>query len=532
MDFKNVFFNVKDYILDNTKLLGSGSFGQVCVAKKIGDDQNLYAAKIIIINDNYDGDKEALIMREAWIMSELKHHAIVKFYGINFRSFDDKLNFQPIIITEFLPHDLETILKAEQRCNVDHKWTPTKKYICLLGIADGMRYLHDNDIIHRDLKPGNILLDEDFNPKICDFGLSRFLPDEFTSTVGSMTNAGTPLYMAPEVFDNEGDVPYDESIDVYSFGMLAYQLVTGKKLYYELFEKGITSFRFCKKVKEGARPTFTKSGDVPKKMQDLISSCWDPDPNARPTFKYIFETLKSDLSYSPEQVDEREIAEYLDSIADSENKTPKTIKMKKKLKDSEERIHLIEQKNAESEAKLNDIELENNQLQEKLKQSDERLQMLEQTSNEKQNKLNEVELRNKELEGQLKEAERKIQFLESKSIEDDEKLHQFEQRNKELQYELNNAERKIKMLEQLCMENEDKYKETQRRNKDIAKSLNDAENKASFHQQKHIESEQKLSEQKEISFILLNEISKSKKFLYSSSYFILYSFYSFFNEIL
>ncbi|KAK8839729.1 hypothetical protein M9Y10_031434 [Tritrichomonas musculus] len=524
MDFKNVFFKVKDYILDNSKILGSGSFGQVYIAKKNGDNKNLYAAKIIKINNDYDGDKEALIMREAWLMSELKHHAIVKFYGINFRSFDDKsLNFQPIIITEFLPHDLDTILKDEQNCNVDHKWTPTKKYICLLGIADGMRYLHDNDIIHRDLKPENILLDADFNPKICDFGLSRYLPDEFTSTVGlSMTtNAGTPLYMAPEVFNNEGDIPYEKSIDVYSFGMLAYQLVTGKQPFYKLLKNKISSFNFLTKVLGGERPTFDENGDVPKKMQDLLISCWDSNPNARPTFEYIFETLKSDLSYSPEQVDEGEIAEYLDSIADSENKTPKAIKMKKIIKDSEERIHLIEQKNAESEVKLNNIELENNQLQEKLKQSDERLQMLEQISNEKQNKLNEVELRNKELEGQLKEAERKIQFLESKSIEDDEKLHQFDQRNKELQYELNNAERKIKLLEQLCMENEDKYKEAQRRNKDIAKSLNDAENKASFYQQKHIESEQKLSDKKEISFILLNEISKSKRYLYNSSYFIL-----------
>ena len=71
MDFKNVFFKVKDYILDNSKILGSGSFGQVYIAKKNGDNKNLYAAKIIKINNDYDGDKEALIMREAWLMSEL-----------------------------------------------------------------------------------------------------------------------------------------------------------------------------------------------------------------------------------------------------------------------------------------------------------------------------------------------------------------------------------------------------------------------------------------------------------------------------
>ena len=84
-------------------------------------------------------------------LHKLKHHAIVKFYRINFHSFDNPDKLEPIIITEYLPH------KKEQQSIADSNWTPTKKYICcLLGITDAFRYLHQNGILNRDLKPENI----------------------------------------------------------------------------------------------------------------------------------------------------------------------------------------------------------------------------------------------------------------------------------------------------------------------------------------------------------------------------------------
>lgn len=71
--------------------------------------------------------------------------------------------------TEYLKNgSLKKILDKEKLSTADLNWTPTKKYICLLGICDAMRYLHENQIIHRDLKPQNILIDSDYYPRVCD----------------------------------------------------------------------------------------------------------------------------------------------------------------------------------------------------------------------------------------------------------------------------------------------------------------------------------------------------------------------------
>ena len=69
----------------------------------------------------------------------------------------------------YLPNgSLIELLDKEKNSLADMNWTPTKKYISLIGIAAAMRYLHENNIIHRDLKPQNILIDADYYPRVCD----------------------------------------------------------------------------------------------------------------------------------------------------------------------------------------------------------------------------------------------------------------------------------------------------------------------------------------------------------------------------
>lgn len=115
-----------------------------------------------------------LLMREAIILRKLNHPSIIKFYGINFHSFDNPNKLEPTIITQYLPNgSLKTMLDTE-------KLTITKKYISLLGISHAMKYMHQQDILHRDLKPENILIDDNYYPKICDFGLSRCFSEDLS----------------------------------------------------------------------------------------------------------------------------------------------------------------------------------------------------------------------------------------------------------------------------------------------------------------------------------------------------------------
>ena len=206
------------------------------------------------------------------------------------------------------------ILDQEKEGTVDHEWTPTKKYICLLGICSALKYLHSKGILHRDLKPENILIDEEYFPKVCDFGLSRCFPESLSKSlnVSATGKIGTPLYMAPELMRN-GE-KYGQGVDVYAFAILAYEIVTGKTPFYELGKK-IDLLTLAKKVKKGIRPSL--SDDIPENMKDLLQQCWSQDPKERPSFDEVFQLLSSDFSYSPEDVDDDEIKDYLTMIADS-----------------------------------------------------------------------------------------------------------------------------------------------------------------------------------------------------------------------
>ncbi|KAK8880757.1 hypothetical protein M9Y10_003444 [Tritrichomonas musculus] len=159
MEIEDCFFDTSDYEVTNKKL-GEGTFGEVYVVENQTSDK-LYAAKIINTNGFFSSRDQLMFLRESLILYKLDHPAIVKFFGINFHSFEDSISLNPTILTEYFPNgSLKVILDKEKKSIADKNWTPTKKYICLLGISNAMRYLHRAGILHRDLKPENILIDD------------------------------------------------------------------------------------------------------------------------------------------------------------------------------------------------------------------------------------------------------------------------------------------------------------------------------------------------------------------------------------
>lgn len=318
MDFKGLFFNVKDYQLIKKPRVGRGSFGTVykCKNKKTNI---VYAAKIIDVSDDFDGDDQLTLMREFMILFKLHHPSIVKFYGITFRSFEDPTTLSPTILTEFISKSsLKKILDDEKIGCADFDWDATKKYICLLGISNAMKYLHSCGILHLDLKPENILIDENYNPKICDFGLSRCFPENFTKSTKLATRGqiGTPLYMAPELLDIKEKYEYTTAVDVYAFSMLAYEIVTGKLPFYEFKNKDKNEIKF--KILKGERPSFNGI-NVPEKMQELIKNCWSQTPKDRPSFEEIFHKLSSDFTYSYDPVIEDTVRDFLEINEEEED---------------------------------------------------------------------------------------------------------------------------------------------------------------------------------------------------------------------
>jgi len=153
-----------------------------------------------------------------------------------------------------------------------------------LDIARGMNYLHCSDpiIIHRDLKSHNLLVDEHFKVKVCDFGLSTMVKrhlDRFTA----MTPVGTPCWTAPEVLRNE---LYSERADVFSFGVVLWELVTREDPY-----QGMPTFQIVIAVgQHKMRPLIPPN--APSALSQLMADCWNEDPNLRPPFSEIVSRLE------------------------------------------------------------------------------------------------------------------------------------------------------------------------------------------------------------------------------------------------
>ncbi|KAG6965228.1 hypothetical protein JG688_00007306 [Phytophthora aleatoria] len=148
-------------------------------------------------------------------------------------------------------------------------------------IASGMAHIHACDVLQRDLKSKNCLLSENLVVKVSDFGLARFRSLQY----GSYTWVGTPFWAAPEVIRHE---PYDEKADVYSYGIVLWELVERKDPY-----DNLNAFQVPLQVaNEGLRPAdFTRP--APLGLEQLMHQCWDADPEQRPSFADISQTLST-----------------------------------------------------------------------------------------------------------------------------------------------------------------------------------------------------------------------------------------------
>jgi len=174
----------------------------------------------------------------------------------------------------------------------------------LADVASGMRYLHAQkpSIIHRDLKSPNVLLtkhiragDQEPVAKVSDFGLSRFSSDQKASSTGSSNSraytmgVGTWRWMAPEMFFASDTNDYDESVDVYSFGIVSYEVLAQKVPYANEFpDLKDADPRMGLRVLDGLRPDVSElNPKFPSVLTEVMKKCWDDDPPLRPTFEEL-----------------------------------------------------------------------------------------------------------------------------------------------------------------------------------------------------------------------------------------------------
>ena len=275
----NFEFNPLDY--DTIRVIGNGTYGSVYLAQKHGT-QELCALKVI----PFKTERPQNLIREIEILKRICHPSLLRLVAFKLPTDADP---STTILTEYMPNgSLFEILEKERVGVAPPEWDATTKTKCILGIAGGVAYLHAQNIMHRDLKSDNILLDANYEVKICDFGLSKIVEGE--DAKGNTQRVGTPLYMAPEMFQN---APYNYTIDAYAFSILLYEILTGLCPFSDTTDPMVLGQR----VVSGERPVIPDT--VAECYRNLMEACWVREPTHRPDFATIVNELRSDSFILP-----------------------------------------------------------------------------------------------------------------------------------------------------------------------------------------------------------------------------------------
>ncbi|NP_001306257.1 leucine-rich repeat receptor-like serine/threonine/tyrosine-protein kinase SOBIR1 precursor [Solanum lycopersicum] len=225
--------------LESLELIGQGGCGKVYKAALPGSDGKIIAVKKIIqppkdAAELTEEDSKAMNKKMRQIKSE------IKIVGqIRHRNLLPLLAHMPrpdchYLVYEYMKNgSLQDTLQQVREGKRELDWSA--RHRIAMGIAAGLEYLHINHtqrIIHRDLKPGNVLLDDDMEARIADFGLAKAVPDAHTHITTSNV-AGTIGYIAPEYHQT---LKFTDKCDIYSFGVLLGVLVMGKLPSDEFFQ--------------------------------------------------------------------------------------------------------------------------------------------------------------------------------------------------------------------------------------------------------------------------------------------------------
>ncbi|XP_051120103.1 rust resistance kinase Lr10-like [Andrographis paniculata] len=223
---KYSYSDVKKMTSNFNEKLGEGGYGTVYKGKL---RSGLYVA-VKMLDQTIAGVEE--FINEVGTIGRIHHVNVVHLVGFCIE------RSKYALVYEFLPNgSLDRYIFNEQSLGV-LALTLDKMFEIALGVARGIGYLHhgcDMQILHFDIKPHNILLDENFNPKISDFGLARLHPtnESFINLTGAR---GTMGYMAPEMFyKNMGGISY--KADIYSFGMMLMEMAGKRKITNHLVEE-------------------------------------------------------------------------------------------------------------------------------------------------------------------------------------------------------------------------------------------------------------------------------------------------------
>ncbi len=232
--------------------LGSGGFGTVFLAKDTWIDK-----KVAIKVPHRQSGEFVDLLQEPRLLAALDHQNIVGIVTA------EKLDGVFFIVMEYVKGEsLEAVLDREKSLDVPRAVAYT------LQILKGVDHAHQNQVLHRDLRPANVLISESGIVKVADFGTSRFLEKSHATTV-----IGSPPYMAPEQFQGRAVL----ASDVYSVGVMLYQMITGTLPYFSPNPAQIERM-----VAQGrCTPPKLRNTQIPREISDIAMKALAPEVGER-----------------------------------------------------------------------------------------------------------------------------------------------------------------------------------------------------------------------------------------------------------
>ena len=235
-------------------------------------------AALKVMKATTEPDARARFVREAEALAALRHPAVVRVMGFN----EDPERGLLYLV-------MELAVGETLRARMSRGPMPLPEALAtFVPLAAGLDHAHSEGIFHRDLKPANVVLTEDGTPRLVDFGIAAAREAESLTTTGQL---GTLPYLPPEVFRGERADP--AAIDVYGFGLLIHEALTGQRAFTLEPGLGPAAASAAVGIRKLRAPALELPVEFPERLRDLVRRATDPDPSVRPSMREVREVLES-----------------------------------------------------------------------------------------------------------------------------------------------------------------------------------------------------------------------------------------------